>query len=121
VPHSFRNNHFSDVCICIISVITAFLSILDVCEPSWQQSRVGLITSQFAFSILVIVLGIILPLIMIIARKLYRQFHKEVRNFPPAPSTSDGNVQRNPQTDSGMYGQFESPLVLMRTLTSLVL
>ena len=45
----------------------------------------------------------------------------EEPRFPPAPSTSDGNVQRNLQTDSGMYGQFESPLVLMRTLTSLVL
>ena len=58
----------------------SFLFLLDVCEPSWQQSRVGLITSQFAFSILVIVLGVFLPLILIIARKIYRHFHKKVRN-----------------------------------------
>ena len=62
-------------------VITAFLSLLDVCEPSWQQSRVGLIISQFASSILVIVFGVFLPLILIIARKLYRHFHKKVRNY----------------------------------------
>ena len=52
-----------------------------MCEPSWQQSRVGLIISQFASSILVIVFGVFLPLILIIARKLYRHFHKKVRNY----------------------------------------
>ena len=39
-------------------------SLLDMCDPNWHLSRVGLITSGFACSILVLILAVIIPFLL---------------------------------------------------------
>ena len=51
--------HFEIHLVCMLLLLS-----VDMCDPNWHLSRVGLITSAFACSILVLILAVIIPFLL---------------------------------------------------------